>query len=105
MEETISYAASITQYAISKGIHIGFGCNSYIDKDDKQAISIDPANGKQQLTYLLETMAKLKIGTSTYFDYFLKADVDKLIEVRYIFIISNIITDKMEVLCNKLDAK
>lgn len=104
MEETISYAASITQYAIFKGIHIGFGCNSYIDKDDKQAISIDPANGKQQLTYLLETMAKLKIGTSTYFDYFLQAEVDKHIEGMDILIISNIMTEKMEELCKKLEA-
>ncbi|MCJ7842247.1 DUF58 domain-containing protein [Lederbergia sp. NSJ-179] len=105
MERAISYAASIAQYALDNGIDTGFGCNSYFDETDKQSIRIDPANGSQQLMYVLETMAKLKIGSSTYFDFFLKDEVEREMEGTDILIITAVVTEKMSEWIKQLEAK
>ena len=65
LEEALSYAASVAQYAIENGISTGFGCNSYVDEMNKESIRIEPENSKAQLIHLFETMAKVKIDTST----------------------------------------
>ncbi|MBO0994714.1 DUF58 domain-containing protein [Bacillus sp. SD088] len=105
MEKAISYAASIAQYALDNGIDTGFGCNSYFNEMDKQSIHIDPANGEQHLMYLLETMAKLKIGSSTYFDFFLKDEVEREVEGTDILIITALVTDKMREYIKQLEAR
>ncbi|GIN56114.1 DUF58 domain-containing protein [Lederbergia ruris] len=105
MEKAISYAASIAQYALDNGIDTGFGCNSYFNEMDKQPIRIDPANGGQHLLYLLETMAKLKIGSSTYFDFFLKDELEREIEGTDILIITAIVTKKMNEYIKQLEAR
>ncbi|KRG14994.1 hypothetical protein ACA30_07310 [Virgibacillus soli] len=105
METAISYAATIAQYALDNGIDTGFGCNSYFDEMDKQPIRIDPATGAQHLQYLLETMAKLKIGSSTYFDFFLKDEVEREVEGIDILIITAIVTEKMSEYIKQLEAR
>ncbi|WP_062108892.1 DUF58 domain-containing protein [Bacillus niameyensis] len=103
MERAISYAASIAQYALTNGISTGFGCNGYFDESNKKSIRIEPENGKQQLNYLLETMAKLKIGTSTYFDFFLKEEVERNMEGMDILIITEMVTEKMHEMIKQLE--
>jgi len=104
MEQAISYASSIAQYAIANGIATGFGCNAYFDEMDKKPIRIEPENSKQQLTYLFETLAKVKIGTSTFFEFFLQEDVDSHLEGTDILIITAIVTDGMRKIIKKLEA-
>ncbi len=72
---------------------------------DKQPIRIDPATGAQHLQYLLETMAKLKIGSSTYFDFFLKDEVEREVEGTDILIITAIVTEKMSEYIKQLEAR
>ncbi|MCM3111836.1 DUF58 domain-containing protein [Lederbergia lenta] len=103
LEKALSYASTVAQYAIANGISTGFGCNAYIDEVNKQSIRIEPENGRQQLTYLYETMAKVKMGTSTFFDYFLKEDIDKNMNGTDILLITAMITDKMTEMIKHLE--
>ena len=105
MEQAISYAASIAQYAISEGISTGFGCNSYADRMNKEAIRIEPENGAQQLTYILENLAKLNMGTSTHFHFFLQEDIDLGMEGNDILLITAIMTEEMQGHIRALEAQ
>ena len=101
-ERGISYAASIAEYAISQGISTGFGCNSYlIDRFDKsslikESVRIEPENGGHQLSYLFETMAKLKMDRSMSFNQFLREDLNRKMERTDILLITSILTEKMK---------
>ncbi|OAS82132.1 MULTISPECIES: DUF58 domain-containing protein [Metabacillus] len=83
IEKGISYAASIAQHSISKGINTGFGCNSYfvepfgqaLENNVKESVRIEPKNGKYQLTQLYDTMAKLSMDRSMSFNRFLMEDM------------------------------
>lgn len=103
MEKALAYAATIAEFAISKGISTGFGCNSYIDDKTTATIRIEPENSKQQLTHLFETMAKLKLDANRSINSFLKEDIDKEIGGTDILLITAIITEKMKENINKLE--
>lgn len=75
IEKGISYAASIAQHAISQGIDTGFGCNGYIIDEPKESVRISPQSGEDQLTFLLETMARLVVDRSVTFHTFLERDI------------------------------
>ncbi|WP_088105560.1 DUF58 domain-containing protein [Halalkalibacter urbisdiaboli] len=105
VELAISYAASIAQYAINKGVPTGFGCNSYLNEMKKESIRIPPENSRQQLMYVLETMAKLKMGTSMSFPFFLQEDIDRGLVGADILIITSIVTEKMNDHIRSLEAQ
>lgn len=105
LEKALSYAASFSQYAIMNGVQTGFGCNAYVDENEKKSVRIQPENSKQQLTYLLETMAKVKIGTSTFFDFFLEEDVKQNLEGTDILLITSIMTERMREIIKQLESK
>lgn len=104
IEKSLSYAATIAQYSISKGISTGFGCNSYIGEKTNQSIKIQPENSKHQLTYILETLAKVEIDSNKSIDYFLKDDIDHHVEGVDFLIITAIVTDTMQEKINELEA-
>lgn len=95
MELAISYAASIAYYAITNGLPTGFGCNGYFADAEKEPIVVEPANGMTHLHVLLEAMAKLEIGTSTYIDFFLQKELEKGRTNMDILIITDVVTDGM----------
>lgn len=95
IEKSLSYAASVAQYSISKGVRTGFGCNSYIDDKTMPSLRIEPENSKQQLNYLFETMAKVKADANKSINSFLKEDIDKEITGVDILFITAIVTEKM----------
>lgn len=102
MERGISYAASIAEHTISKGIPTGFGCNAYINdpseriKLRKDSIRIEGKNGKGQLMYLLETMAMLRVDRSKNFNHFLQEDVDRKRRDTDILLITSFVSETME---------
>lgn len=103
IEKGLSYAASIANEAISKGVSTGFGCNGYLvepftqkENDIKQSVRIEPNSSNQQLTYLLDTMAKLKIDRTENFNYFLTKDIDEQLTNNDILIITCTQTEEME---------
>ncbi|MBU9722051.1 MULTISPECIES: DUF58 domain-containing protein [Bacillaceae] len=101
-EKGISYAASIAEYTISKGIPTGFGCNAYIDdplerlKKRKDSIRIEGKNGKGHLMYILETMAMLRIDRSMNFNHFLQEDVERKRRDTDILLITTFVSETME---------
>lgn len=104
LEKTLSYAASVAQFSISKGVRTGFGCNSYIDDKDGPSIRIEPENSKQQLNYIFETMAKVKIDANKNINAYLKDDIDREITGVDILFITAIVTEKMRESIQKLEA-
>lgn len=104
VEKSLSYAASIAQHSISKGISTGFGCNSYIGRKTPETIRIQPENSRQQLTYILETLAKVEVDSNKSIDFFLKEDIDNNVEGVDILIITAIVTDAMKANIDKLEA-
>jgi hypothetical protein len=103
IEKGISYAASIAQQSISKGINTGFGCNSYlvepfgeiIENNVKESVRIEPKNGKHQLTQLYDTMAKLSIDRSMSFNRFLLEDMNNRLNTD-ILIITTLLTTNIQ---------
>ncbi|NLI61554.1 MAG: DUF58 domain-containing protein [Clostridiales bacterium] len=75
IEKGISYAASIASHAIAQGIDTGFGSNGYLIDEPGQGVRVFPRSGEEQLTLLLETMARLIIDRSLTFYTFLEEDI------------------------------
>lgn len=102
MEKGISYAASIAEYTVSKGISTGFGCNSYLIDPSrrldeiKQPIRIEPQNSKNHLIHLFDTMAGLAMDRSLSFNHFLKQDVDRQIRNTDILFITSFVSQKVQ---------
>lgn len=106
IEEALSYAATIADYAIENGISTGFGCNSYVDRDEKDdSLRIEPENSQLQLTYLLETMAKLEVDSKLSMNSFLQEDIDQQREGADILLITAIETDEMSEKIKMIEAQ
>src|SRR5690625_4807598 len=95
LEKALSYAASIADFSISKGVSTGFGCNSYIGKKSMNTIRIEPENSQQQLMYILETMAKLNLDANKSVSVFLEEDIENEVSGKDILIITSTVSNKM----------
>jgi len=102
-EKSISYAATIAEFSISKGISTGFGCNSYIGQKTNETIRIDAENSRQQLTYIFETLAKVEIDANKSINSFLTEDIDNSIEGKDILIITAFVSDEMKESINRIE--
>ncbi len=96
LEKALSYAASIADFSISKGVSTGFGCNSYIGKKSMNTIRIEPENSQQQLMYILETMAKLNLDANKSVSVFLEEDIENEVSGKDILIITSTVSNKMK---------
>lgn len=97
MEKSISYAATIAEYALSEGMRTGFGCNSYFTgSPQNESIRIEPENSGQQLTYLLESMAKLAIDSKKSINTFLREDIEAERKGNDILLITTTKTEEMQ---------
>ncbi|MFA9457035.1 DUF58 domain-containing protein [Halalkalibacter sp. AB-rgal2] len=98
LEKALSYAASIAHESIELGIPTGFGCNSYLvsDSNKENSIRLYPANGHSHLLAMLDQMAKAKMDISLAFYEFLEEDINRQLERTDILIITNIITEKVQ---------
>jgi hypothetical protein len=97
-EQGISYAAAFANYAIQQGMEAGLGCNAYLVDEPKQPVQIAPRSGPEQMTYLLETMAKLIVARSIPFDDLLEAFASQsegIVRTDFI-IISSYVSAKMQ---------
>lgn len=104
IEQSISYAATIAQYAIRKGIPVGIGCNSYISEDRRESIRIQPESGKYHLAHLFETLAKVKVTSHQSIDSFLREDVQLKVRGVDFLVITSIVTDSMRQQMDQLEA-
>jgi len=104
MEKAISYAATIAEHTMANGIQTGFGCNGYHDDQEWDSIRIEPENSNQQLTYIFETMARLKMDSKQSINTFLKEDIDDLRDGTDILLITAIMTDAIRENMSELEA-
>lgn len=105
IEKSISYAATIASHTISKGVSVGFGCNSYIGKKTRDTIRIEPQSSKQQLSYLLETMAKIEVDSNISVTSFLEEDIDREATGKDILLITPVISEDMREAIATLEAQ
>lgn len=103
VEIGLSYAASLANYAIEQGISTGFGCNGYYvepftNSTDriKPSVRIEPSNSGQQIGYIFDAIAKVKMDRSRNFRAFLQEDINQGLTKTDIIIFSIKITKKME---------
>ncbi|MFA9557056.1 DUF58 domain-containing protein [Evansella sp. AB-rgal1] len=110
IEKAISYAASIAQHSIEQGIGTGFGCNSYIIEPDeevkriKHSVRVEPGSGQDQLQYIFQTMAKVKMDRSMNFNSFLGEDISFNRKDTDILIITVYVTETMEQQIRELES-
>lgn len=75
IEKALSLAATFASVSLSQGIDTGFGCNgSAVESGFERSIRIFPQNGKDQLTLLLEMMARVELISIMSFADFLQDD-------------------------------
>ncbi|MCS7461963.1 DUF58 domain-containing protein [Paenibacillus doosanensis] len=96
-EYGLSCAAAIAEYAIRQGMEAGFATNAYSVDAPKEPVRVEPGSGTEQLTLLLETMAKVVVARSIPFDTLLEEEAaDAYVRHRDILIISAYVSEKME---------
>ena len=88
-----------------KGLAPALAVIPMLDRMNKEAIRIEPENGAQQLTYILENLAKLQMGTSTHFHFFLQEDIDLGMEGNDILLMTAIMTEEMQEHIGALEAQ
>ncbi|MFD2655543.1 DUF58 domain-containing protein [Gracilibacillus thailandensis] len=103
VEKGLSYAASLANYAIEQGISTGFGCNGYFvepftNTTDriKPSVRVAPSNSGQQIAYILDAIAKVKMDRSRNFRAFLQEDIDQGLTKTDMIIFAIRRTEKME---------
>lgn len=75
IERGITYAASLMNEAILRGIPTGFGTNGYIMDNKEFPVRIFPENGDAHRDFLFEIMAKLVLDRNITFHTFLDRDI------------------------------
>lgn len=103
IEEALSYAATIAEHAIRKGVPTGFACNSYVSKRDADRIRIEPENSSHHLAYLFETIAKLAVDANRSIQSFLQRDVEDRVSGTDILLITAIRTTEMNNMIKQLE--
>lgn len=102
IEKGISYAASIAQSVISRGIEVGFGSNGYLIDRPGEPVRISPRCSMEQLTAIYEALSKLVIARSVTFFTFLEQDLAKGVSGMDFLIITSYLSPRMENQIRKL---
>ncbi|MDL4842238.1 DUF58 domain-containing protein [Aquibacillus rhizosphaerae] len=111
IEKALSFAASIANYTIANGISTGFGCNAYLKEPfsnpterTKESVRLEPESGMDQIYFILDTIAKLKMDRSRNFNYFLLEDIENQVRNKDILLITSIVSDEMKSNIRQLEA-
>ncbi|MDB5054348.1 MAG: hypothetical protein JWM44_2398 [Bacilli bacterium] len=96
IEKGISYAATIAEWVISRGMEAGFACNGAIIDKPKQPVRIAPRGGKEALTQLYNAMGKLVIEDGIGFEQFLTDEIAQETQHADIVLISAYVSEEME---------
>ncbi|WP_160719628.1 DUF58 domain-containing protein [Bacillus sp. USDA818B3_A] len=109
-EKALSYAATLASYTINQGVATGFGCNGYYVEPFVNSISlvkpsvrIEPSSDGQQVEFILDAIAKVKMDRSRNFPAFLQEDINGELTNTDIIIFAYKITEKVELQIDKLE--
>ncbi|WP_233697067.1 MULTISPECIES: DUF58 domain-containing protein [Paenibacillus] len=73
VEQALSYAASIANLTVMKGIETGFSCNGSLhDRPKGQAVTLTPAAGSHHLSAMFDLMSKLELELTLSFESLMK---------------------------------
>ncbi len=72
IEDTISYIAYISQFALSQGLEVGFFSNACLNPQKDSVVRVSPDSGLTQFNLINETLARLEL--------FRKASIVKMLE-------------------------
>ncbi|NLO81972.1 MAG: DUF58 domain-containing protein [Clostridiales bacterium] len=103
IERGISYAASIAQHAISRGIEVGFGSNGYLIDHKDEPIRIPPRCSSEHLISIFEALAKLVIARRVTFFTFLEQDLAKGVTGMDFLIITSYVSERMSSQVKRLE--
>lgn len=105
VEYGISVAATIFEYAYKNVIEAGFCTNGFLKDMEKEPIRIEPASGKNQLTKILECLARMVILRSVNFHTLLDRELERgASNMDYLFITA-VIDEETEERIRRLRSK
>jgi len=105
VEYGISVAATIFEYAHKSIIEAGFATNGFLKDMEKEPIRIEPATGRNHLTRIMESLARLVILRSVTFHTLLDRELEKNSgNMDYLFI-TGYVDDEIEERIKRLRAK
>lgn len=104
IELGIRYAATLSGYAIDRGIDTGFACNGCIEGQSNEPVRLPAASGEAHWFGMLETMARLELATSVTFDTLLEQEVIAGTRNADLLIISAFVSEKMQRWIGELQA-
>lgn len=104
VEKGISYAASLAQLAVDRGIPVGFGCNGQIKGEPDRPVRIPPQCSNEHLIGLFECMAKLVIKRTLTFYTFLEQEIERGLNNTDILIITPFFSERIQNQIDRLQA-
>jgi uncharacterized protein (DUF58 family) len=107
LECGIRYAATLAQYAISRGIDTGFGSNGQRADcpESEEAIRISSGGGNDHLETIFETLALLVFMNGITFEEFLEQELNLGTSERDIVLFSCSINPRVELLLERLKSR
>ncbi|MCD1261451.1 DUF58 domain-containing protein [Paenibacillus athensensis] len=104
VEQGLRYAATLAHDAVSQGVPVGFGSNSYTPEAPHSPLYAAPEGGWPQLEYLMELMAKMEVACCRTFADYLQQYVNTDDTALDIVLITAFISDKIEAQAERLRA-
>lgn len=104
VEKGLSYAATLAEYAISRGIPVGFGYNGGLQNQPGVPLYLAPEGGWPHLEHLFETMAKLAISCSHTCEDFLDLQIEQEGTAMDIILLTAYVSSGMEKSIDRLEA-
>jgi uncharacterized protein (DUF58 family) len=105
LEDGISLAAGIAQYAVSRGMETGFAVNAPLQDAPDLSVIVPPRGGANHLTGLYETMARLVIKRNETIDVLLERLAETADRQMDILLLTAYFGPKIEMAAEALRAK
>ncbi|OCT10495.1 hypothetical protein A8709_11880 [Paenibacillus pectinilyticus] len=104
VEKALSYAATLAEHAVSRGIPVGFGYNGWLQHEPGVPVYCAPEGGWGQLEHLFQTMAKLAISCARSCEDFLDYGIELESEALDIILLTAFVSDSIAQSIARLEA-
>ncbi|KRE92747.1 hypothetical protein ASG89_33055 [Paenibacillus sp. Soil766] len=104
VEIALSYAATLAEHAVSRGVPVGFGYNGWLQNEPGAPVYCAPEGGWGQLTHLFQTMAKLAISCARSCEDFLDYGIEVEGEALDIILLTAFVSEGMARSIERLEA-
>ncbi|CAN7751980.1 DUF58 domain-containing protein [Paenibacillus sp. LjRoot56] len=104
VEKALSYAATLAEHAVSRGVPVGFGYNGWLLNEPGVPVYCAPEGGWGQLEHLFQTMAKLAISCARSCEDFLDYGIEVEGEALDIILLTAFVSEGMARSIERLEA-